>query len=103
MPNISYTEDPKRMRQAVRLLKILATDPHMTLEEASRQSRITADTVKRRLFDFCILYQKTVDRPDFPNDIVTFYNRFCQNAEESLSKEEVLKLKTLTKIFPGRL
>ena len=43
------------------------------------------------------MYKKTVDRDNFPEDLLTFYNRFSQTDDERLTKEEVLKLKELPK------
>jgi hypothetical protein len=33
MPNISYTEDPKRLRQTVKILKTIAANPDIPIEE----------------------------------------------------------------------
>jgi hypothetical protein len=49
------------------------------------------------------MYKKTVDRDNFPENLLIFYNRFSQTDDERLTKEEVLKLKELPKrIWPQK-
>ena len=97
MANIQYTDDPKRMRSTVKMLKRLASNPAVPIEEVVTQTGIPRSTIYLQIHDFCTIYEKTVDRDDFPRDLMTFYNRFSQTDDERLTKEEVLKLKELPK------
>jgi predicted DNA-binding transcriptional regulator AlpA len=61
------------------MLKRLASNPAVPIEEVVTQTGIPRSTIYLQIHDFCIIYEKTVDRDDFPQDLMTFYNRFSDS------------------------
>jgi hypothetical protein len=89
MTNILYTEDPKRLRATVKLYKAIITNPTIPLEDIIKENRFSKGTAYERIYDFCTIYDNTVQSDNFPEDL-KFYNRFSQADDEVLTKDEVL-------------
>jgi hypothetical protein len=53
---ISYTEDPKRLRETVKLFKMIIANPSMDFEDVVKEAGFTRPTACARVYDFCTLY-----------------------------------------------
>jgi hypothetical protein len=86
---ISYTEDPKRLRETVKLFKMIIANPSVDFEDVVKEAGFTRPTAYERVYDFCTLYENTVQDDNFPENLLKFYNRFSQNEDETLTRDEV--------------
>jgi hypothetical protein len=91
------TLNSSKDKDSSKMANILAAEPNAEIADVAEETGIKRGTTYTRIHDFCTLYKKTLDRDSFPEDLLTFYNRFSQTDDERLTKEEVLKLKELPK------
>ncbi|HET7389195.1 MAG TPA: hypothetical protein VFJ51_00105 [Nitrososphaeraceae archaeon] len=90
MGNVSYFEDPKRMGQTVKFLKTMIANPEYNVEEGAKEVDMAKGTAYDTIYDYIAIYQNSVDHPNFPDDLLRFYNSHSQSDDETLTHEEVI-------------